>query len=365
MQAGGVISYLFEATSSSTINMFFFFFMIILIIAYYIYFKEKIIYDMSLPIYLVSLGLLGTFIGIFISLMRFDVNNISGSIPNLLEGLKIAFVTSIWGLIFSSGIRLISIFRDHDKDTELEDQTLKFIDSVESNMTILQEKLNYMIDNMVDRSLFNDRSIEIITAIREPKSFTLAEDLSRKFAQLLDNASRVNIVINRIDQVIDFMEELSRKLEVEDNITKLIGRVDDAAKLIHKIYDKIDMTAHSYLIKMDDTIKELRSLSLSALLERLIEDIELIRQDVHAMCSIMPVVMKDIEKGLLSIEEYNSKYILDHRGSHPSQSTSSIEKQYMDLKGSLLEVSSDIIEIMEEIRGTLDDIVIAVERWVK
>lgn len=46
-----------------------------------------------------SLGILGTFIGIVIGLLGFDTSNIDGSIPNLLEGLKTAFITSICGLI--------------------------------------------------------------------------------------------------------------------------------------------------------------------------------------------------------------------------------------------------------------------------
>jgi hypothetical protein len=48
-----------------------------------------------------SLGILGTFTGIFIGLIHFDVNNISESVPQLLEGLKTAFLTSIAGLVAS------------------------------------------------------------------------------------------------------------------------------------------------------------------------------------------------------------------------------------------------------------------------
>ncbi|MDR0711618.1 MAG: MotA/TolQ/ExbB proton channel family protein [Prevotellaceae bacterium] len=48
-----------------------------------------------------SLGILGTFVGIFIGLMRFDVGNIQESVPELLGGLKTAFLTSIAGLTSS------------------------------------------------------------------------------------------------------------------------------------------------------------------------------------------------------------------------------------------------------------------------
>ena len=54
-----------------------------------------------LPTILSSLGILGTFTGIAIGLYAFDVNNINTSVPKLLEGLKLAFVSSITGIILT------------------------------------------------------------------------------------------------------------------------------------------------------------------------------------------------------------------------------------------------------------------------
>jgi biopolymer transport protein ExbB/TolQ len=50
---------------------------------------------------MVSLGVLGTFLGIAIGLYHFDVTNIKESMPLLLEGLKTAFITSGVGIFFS------------------------------------------------------------------------------------------------------------------------------------------------------------------------------------------------------------------------------------------------------------------------
>lgn len=44
---------------------------------------------------IVSIGVLGTFLGIFIGLWEFDSQKIDESVPQLLEGLKLAFATSI------------------------------------------------------------------------------------------------------------------------------------------------------------------------------------------------------------------------------------------------------------------------------
>jgi methyl-accepting chemotaxis protein len=58
-----------------------------------------------------GLGILGTFSGIFVGLLYFDVKDIAGSVPPLLEGLKTAFGTSIAGLFFSIGLTIIEAVR--------------------------------------------------------------------------------------------------------------------------------------------------------------------------------------------------------------------------------------------------------------
>ncbi len=50
---------------------------------------------------IVSIGVLGTFIGIAIGLWEFNTSDIDNSVPNLLEGLKLAFATSIAGMTIS------------------------------------------------------------------------------------------------------------------------------------------------------------------------------------------------------------------------------------------------------------------------
>jgi len=47
---------------------------------------------------IVSLGMLGTFLGIVLGLWDFDTQKIVDSVPFLLEGLKLAFITSIMGI---------------------------------------------------------------------------------------------------------------------------------------------------------------------------------------------------------------------------------------------------------------------------
>jgi len=60
----------------------------------------------SIPNHLTALGILGTFVGIFLGLYNFKVGNLQTSIPCLLEGMKLAFTTSIAGLTTSTLLRV-------------------------------------------------------------------------------------------------------------------------------------------------------------------------------------------------------------------------------------------------------------------
>ena len=54
-----------------------------------------------------SIGILGTFFGVFIALLNFDQTNMQGSMNLIIDGLKIAFITSIFGLFTGIVIKLV------------------------------------------------------------------------------------------------------------------------------------------------------------------------------------------------------------------------------------------------------------------
>ena len=59
---------------------------------------------------IVSVGVLGTFVGIFIGLQAFDPNNIINSVNEILVGLKTAFLTSIVGMSVSTILSITQTF---------------------------------------------------------------------------------------------------------------------------------------------------------------------------------------------------------------------------------------------------------------
>ncbi len=60
------------------------------------------------PTLLTSLGILGTFVGIVVGLLHFEPTDIDTSIPNLLDGLKTAFITSLAGMGSAILLKILS-----------------------------------------------------------------------------------------------------------------------------------------------------------------------------------------------------------------------------------------------------------------
>lgn len=61
----------------------------------------------TIPNSIAVLGIIGTFVGIFYGLLKFDTTKLDSSIPVLLDGMKTAFFTSILGLGFSSILKSV------------------------------------------------------------------------------------------------------------------------------------------------------------------------------------------------------------------------------------------------------------------
>ncbi len=68
---------------------------------------------------LTVIGIFGTFLGIYIGLNKFNATAIEASIPGLLQGLKLAFLTSLVGIGSALNLKFIALFQERrDLDGE-------------------------------------------------------------------------------------------------------------------------------------------------------------------------------------------------------------------------------------------------------
>ena len=73
------------------------------------------------PSLLTTIGILGTFVGIYIGLHNFNITNIDRSIPGLLMGLKIAFTTSIVGIVGAILLKIVQSIQIPSEDEKAEE----------------------------------------------------------------------------------------------------------------------------------------------------------------------------------------------------------------------------------------------------
>lgn len=165
---------------------------------------EKInlpIYD-SIPSVFTTIGVLGTFLGIYFGLQEFKVEFITESIPNLLEGLKTAFTTSITGIILSLFFGKISqiVFRQVEKKfpPELTDE-LSALNQINENIILLGKRINENQQMIVKlEKVNNDKLININNVIEGKGNAGLMGQLSTlnqfqyKIEQLLNNQNKIN-----------------------------------------------------------------------------------------------------------------------------------------------------------------------------
>ena len=83
------------------------------------------------PNYLTSIGIFFTFLGIFLALREFNVTNINAAVPKLLDGLKLAFLSSVSGIggsiiyRFIRPLRLETIVSDDANARDLLEQLIE------------------------------------------------------------------------------------------------------------------------------------------------------------------------------------------------------------------------------------------------
>ena len=165
-----------------------------------------------------TLGVLGTFVGIFLGLWEFDVARIDDSVPHLLAGLKIAFVTSVVGMAAAVVLRCWESRLLSDQETATEatpeaiHQTLRQIDSTISQFADRQIAALAEVRNAIsadsDSSLITQTQ-RLRISVEDGNRDLIAE--FSKFAETMaENNSRT--LIEALEQVVrDFNTQLNEQ----------------------------------------------------------------------------------------------------------------------------------------------------------
>ena len=191
-----------------------------------------------LPSLLPALGLIGTFLGIFLGLSNFDPGNIDESLPVLLAGLKIAFTTSIFGMVGSALVKIFS-FLHPDVSTKDEITETDFFNLFNDHKLILGD-INKGIKNLEIKfedfaNKIGESTVEqLIKAIEE-----VIRDFNTKVEeQFGENFKKFNQGLEKLlewqNNYIEEVESTKKAIDTSNNL------LDKHEKSIEKTYVQLE-----------------------------------------------------------------------------------------------------------------------------
>lgn len=199
---------------------------------------------------IVSLGILGTFIGITIGLVQFDTSDVHGSIPDLLSGLKVAFFTSVVGMALSILLAVIQRLVDANAgrdNTEQLDKIANLIlqgdDANREGLNNLRKELTGWLEdidktlNLALERIARDASREIVDSLNEVvRKFNviIQEQFGESLRQLGEACEKLLVWQEQHKEEVDAVhtqllrsvEMLNRTVETQDSLAKVCERIE-------------------------------------------------------------------------------------------------------------------------------------------
>ena len=172
---------------------------------------------------IVSIGVLGTFFGIFMGLQDFNPEDMKNSINNILVGLKTAFFTSIVGMGTAILLAIYQRLWNKDIDNEKNEERI---------LIEISEKLNKL--DKLDSSQDTDKIIGELERIRTVQTDTrkATEKISVSINELRDNSNKenqelINILNTNFDKMNNSLEIAIEKLSkgATEEIIKALEKV--------------------------------------------------------------------------------------------------------------------------------------------
>lgn len=175
-------------------------------------------FDRYSPALLTTLGVFGTFTGILIGLLDFDVSNIDDSVPQLLGGLKIAFVTSILGMAAAIILRIVQVLAPQPDtgEAEVTPGTIHTtLEGIKRGIKDASEQEIEALDNL-RRAVSAESDSSLLTQVQKLRTdFKDGQDeLIREFRQFAQTMAENNskALIEALEKVIqDFNAQLNEQ----------------------------------------------------------------------------------------------------------------------------------------------------------
>ena len=232
---------------------------------------------------LVTWGILGTFLGVFLGLLGFDTSNVSGSVPELLSGLKVAFITSIAGMFGHINLKSNPRFYGYKDDVEEEDIGAAIVESLFD--------VNLSINKQAD-SIYK---ILLDTKDEQNKKF---EELTESF-----NVFAKKVVADSTQSLIDALQEV-----IKDFNQKITEQFGDNFKELNAAVKAMVEWQQNYKEQIVTTTQTLNSVKESlVVVETSLDSINRNNSSISETHVHLNSVIKEVSSATASLSEIGNK----------------------------------------------------------
>ena len=308
-----------------------------------------------------TMGVLGTFVGVFIGLLEFDTSDISASVPPLLEGLKTAFLTSIVGMIVALLVKLF--YKPNVKGDKLPTVEIEGGDK-------MLEMIALLVDAVRDIRRQND---DIKTAVVEVP-FTLAkinDDINKgvkdiemkiqQFGEIVAEQSSKEL-IKAIEKVIkDFNNKINNQLgesfkELTESCRQLNEWQQQHVELLNCIRQYTDESKNN----ARDSALLFENINAQILLFR--QNEEMLQKQLHATAFMLEKsqqlgvecrdIVPNLQRDVLAMTNA-IKAMVEDVDNVVKQSCDSLNANSVSLKRSVEEINGKMNQAMSNFSSTL------------
>jgi acyl carrier protein phosphodiesterase len=312
-----------------------------------------IIFKKNLKSQIVSLGVLGTFIGIFIGLQDFNPEDMRNSINSILFGLKTAFFTSIVGmgtaLVLSTIQKIFSKKIDNSTQESLLLEISKKLDKLEKIES----------SNDTDRVVFELKQlqkVQINTQNETVKIYNEIQKSSKSEKILLEIYKKLDSTQDT-DKIIKELQQLRMvQTDTRDKSVKIYRSIDELRANSNRENQKLIEILDSNFSKMNNSLEiAIDKLSKGAT-EEIIKALEhVIKEFNNELQNSFGDNFIQLNEAVVNLLEWQSNYKIhiEHIEKHLNISSSSIEKS----KESLEVISSKneaIIDVYKQLKNIIN-----------
>jgi DNA repair ATPase RecN len=319
-----------------------------------------------------TLGILGTFLGIVYGLINFNTADITNAVPQLLDGLKFAFVTSIAGMTvslfigafprklgFETGVAAEDSMKSEsellaevlfemrqlntniagDNDTTLITQVQKLRTSINDKQDELKQSFDEFAKQMAENNM--KALIEAIQRVMDDFNTRINDQLGQSFQELKDS------VVNLNQWQQGYLETVKAATEglqaAQENLTASASSLESTAQKTAEIAENTKSIENSST-ELRNVIENLNTLldasvnfsqSMKDLSDNLESSGENIRNEIQEIMNESAKNVQELNQKIMEDMEDSTRTTLSNFGQHMASISEKLADDFQRVQAAL------------------------------